>query len=524
MKLETFFEKFGLLVGAPDAVAKMRVLVLRLAVMGELVAHDDDEPVSALTEQIEKDRSSFVEKRKLSRQRIYDDVSGSESPFALPRGWAWTRLGALCRVQAGFAFSSAAFVQGDSGIPIIRIRDIANDHTQVNYVGEYREEFLINPGDYLVGMDGNFAVAKWRGPQALLNQRVSRLQWYSTKLEPKFFAVAAQHRLTELQGKKAYTTVDHLSSKQIENAVVPLPPLAEQKRIVAKVNELMVLCDRLEAQQQEREARHAALSRASLARFAEAPTPANLEFLFHNAYDISPADLRKSILSLAVQGKLISGRSNWKKTTLKKACLLITDGEHATPERTASGIPLATAKNVRDGYLDLGVTDYVAEETARKCWRRCKPRGADVLMVCVGATTGRVCLLSDPPQMVLVRSVALLRADHEVLAPAYLDLFLRSPLGQGQIWGGVKQNAQPCLYLGKMSAFEIALPTLAEQHRIVAKVDELMALVDKLEAQLGTACTTAANLLSAAVAELTRSRQPYAAADSKSAAEESAVA
>ena len=86
---------------------------------------------------------------------------------------------------------------------------------------------------------------------------------------------------------------------------VPLPPLAEQKRIVAKVDELMALCDRLEAQQQERETRHAALARASLARFADAPTPANLKFLFHKSYAIPPADLRKSILTLAVQGKLV---------------------------------------------------------------------------------------------------------------------------------------------------------------------------------------------------------------------------
>ena len=86
---------------------------------------------------------------------------------------------------------------------------------------------------------------------------------------------------------------------------IPVPPLAEQKRIVAKVDELMALCDRLEAQQQERETRHAALARASLARFADAPTPANLPFLFHPSYTIPPADFRKSILTLAVQGKLV---------------------------------------------------------------------------------------------------------------------------------------------------------------------------------------------------------------------------
>ena len=86
---------------------------------------------------------------------------------------------------------------------------------------------------------------------------------------------------------------------------VPVPPLAEQKRIVAKVDGLMVLCNRLQAQQKEREAKHAHLARAALARFAEAPTPENLRFLFHRNYDIGATELRNVILTLAVQGKLV---------------------------------------------------------------------------------------------------------------------------------------------------------------------------------------------------------------------------
>jgi type I restriction enzyme S subunit len=109
----------------------------------------------------------------------------------------------------------------------------------------------------------------------------------------------------KVKAKARGGAMPNVSLGDLRDLLVIVPPLAEQKRIVAKVNELMALCDRLEAQQQERETRHAALARASLARFADAPTPANLNLIFHSSYSIPPADLRKSILTLAVQGKLV---------------------------------------------------------------------------------------------------------------------------------------------------------------------------------------------------------------------------
>lgn len=549
MRLETFFEKFELFADAPDATAKMRILVQQLAVQGRLVAQcTEDEPADALAKTIANDRAAFVKARSLARQRVFDPITDDQCPFDLPPGWIWTRLGNICRAQAGFAFESAAFVQGDSGVPMIRIRDITSDHTQVNYLGKYREEFLVDTGDYLIGMDGNFTVAKWRGPRALLNQRVSRLQWYSTHLEPSFFAISAQHRFAELQGKKAYTTVDHLSSKQIEDAIVPLPPLTEQKRIVAKVDELMALCDRLEAQQQERQTRHTALARASLSRFAEAPTSTNLGFLFHEAYDIDPADLRKSILTLAVQGKLVPQDPNDEPAQellglvgRHRARLLASDsrrktkpcrhfssdeapydlpdtwiwtmlgeitdvGTGSTPSRTepsywaGGSIPWITSGSTSHSSISEG-DEFVTPAAVKAHRLRVYPEGT--LLVALygqGKTRGQVTTLKIAAT-INQACAAICTLDGVPQMQGYLKLLLEKQYDEMRLLAA--GGAQPNLNVRKIKEVIVPLPPLAEQRRIVAKVEQLMALVNHLETLLAESRTAAANLLEAVVSELT---------------------
>jgi type I restriction enzyme, S subunit len=549
MKLETFFEKFELFLEAPGAVEKLRELVLELAVRGKLISQNTrDEPAEKLANKISEERTSFVKTNKLIRQRTIDAVTDDEYPFALPSGWIWTRLGNLCRVQAGFAFASSGFVQSDSGLPIIRIRDIANDHTQVNYVGDYRDEFLVDAGDYVVGMDGNFRVAKWRGPRALLNQRVSRLQWYSNRLEPFFLAIATQHRLKELQGRKSYTTVDHLSSSQIENTVVPLPPIIEQKKIVAKLNELMALCDQLEAQQQKREAQRAKLTRASLARFAEEPTPANLTSLFHPSYSITPADLRKSILTLAVQGKLVPRDLNdepadnllkrsldeqrrlkridtievqplstenalgyeipesWRWQRLDN--LLIsgpTNGfspkavDYETPVRslTLSATTSGQFKGEHSKFID---TDIPANSDL---WLRdgdiLVQRGNTIDYVGVSAVyRGERNSFIYPDLMMKLRLSSAFDVDfiHIAMSHEAARDFLRSRASG-------TSGSMPKINQTTLKSLPIPIPPLSEQRRIVIKVDQLMSLVGHLEKQLVSYSTTVKKLLEAIVVELT---------------------
>ena len=320
-----------------------------------------------------------------------------------------------------------------------------------------------------------------------------------------------------------------------------LPPLPEQRRIVAKLDELMALCDRLEVARTEREATRDRLTAASLARL-NGPDPETIQADARFVLDALPAltarpdqikQLRQTILNLAVRGKLVP--QDPRDRPVKKVALNIvvklrgqlreeidapfrlpeqwawravdtladqvTDGEHATPPRIAEPqIPLVTAKNVRDGFMDFARTDWVSRGTAEKAWGRCRPSVGDLLLVCVGATTGRLTVLREPRDMVLVRSVALIRPNLEADSE-YLERAFRSPVVQQQVWASVKAAAQPCLYINRIQSLLIPLPPLAEQHRIVTKVDALMALCDRLEASLDTAGKTCRRLLDALLAE-----------------------
>lgn len=516
MRLEAFLEKFDLFADTPDAVAKMRGLILRLAMLGKLAEPQaTDGPVSQLLREVEEDRARLGLGSSAKVTSGNSEFSAHAAADEVPATWTLVSFGNIARHNAGKTL--------DKGRNRGQLRDYITTSNlywgyfqldavrQMPILDDELERCTAIKGDLLICEGGEAGrAAVWPHEREISFQNHVHRARFFAGINP-YFVQRYFEKLNatgEIDKYRKGVGISNMSGKALASIPIPLPPLAEQKRIVAKVDELMALCDRLEAQQQEREAQHAALARASLARFVEAPTPANLDFLFHKSYSIPPADLRKSILTLAVQGHLSDGANpgEWPSVTMREACLQITDGEHATPQRTSSGVPLATAKNVRDGFLDLTNTDYVAQSTADKCWKRCKPRDQDILMVCVGATTGRVCLAVNPPDMVLVRSVALLRPNVELIAPRYLDLFLRSPAGQSQVWGNVKQSAQPCLYLSKMANFVLSLPPVVEQLRIVAKVDELMTLVDALEAQLATAHKFGSRLLDAVVAELTQGR------------------
>ena len=287
MKLETFFEKFNQFADAPDSVAKMRELILTLAVQGKLVQRIKSEGIGS----------------EILKDAVVSDEPSDDLP-ELPTHWVWARLGSIAtRMDSGW--SPACFrepaAKGEWGVlkttavQTLQYQEEQNKALPPNL--EPRPEHEVMDGDILftragpMNRVGILCVARPTRNKLMISDKIIRFHLI-TGIDPDFAALSmnAGHSSSVVEGLKSGMAASqvNISQPKLRSVPIPLPPLAEQKRIVAKVDALMALCDRLEAQQQEREEQASKLARASLARFADAPTPANLPFLFHPSYAIPP--------------------------------------------------------------------------------------------------------------------------------------------------------------------------------------------------------------------------------------------
>lgn len=564
MKLETFFEKFELIAEEPNAVVKLRELIIESAIRGKLVPQAaDDEPASELLRRIEKSQAGANHK-----QAALPPV-GDDAYLELPPGWAWTRLGNTGRIFNGDSVSEsvkAELAKVKEGLPFIATKDVGYGRDALAYDNGLK----VPPGDprfkiahknaVLICAEGGSAGRKIGiaerdicfGNKLFANEVHDEIYFryiFYVYQAATFFKVFSA-RMTGIIGG--------ISRREFLLLPIPLPPLAEQKRIVAKVDELMALCDRLEAQQQERVTRHAALVRASLARFTEAPTPANLQFLFHPSYEVSPADLRKTILTLAVQGKLVPQDPNDEPV---EELLRRSLAERRQLKRTdATEVKLLTAEDalgydIPESWRWLRLEDLLVFGPTNGISPKAVDYETSVRSLTLSSTTtGRFkaehykFLTADvPPDSDLwlrdgdilvqrgntidyVGVAAVYRGEPNCFV--YPDLMMKlrvsSAFDVGYVHLAMSQEASreflrarasgtsgsmPKINQATLKILPLPIPPLAEQRRIVAKVEQLMALVDELEQQLAASRTTAEKLLTALVAELVNGKKNHASAE-----------
>ncbi len=539
-------------------IERLRALILDLAVLGKLVPQDaGDEPASELLTKLTAEKRKIVGATKKSHI-----IGDARQLFPLPKGWVWVRLGELAELITSGSRDWSKYLSND-GAKFVTMGNLSRGGYEMRLekmhfvqIGSDREgtRTSLQAGDLLISITGdvgNMALIPTGFGEAYINQHTAMIRFLPS-MQGRFVPEVLRSPLAQKQFNEPQRGVKNsFRLSDIQNIQIPLPPLAEQRRIVAKVDELMALCDALERESADAMAAHQALVEELLATLVNsadaaelAANWARLESHFDTLFttDASIEALKQTILDLAVRGKLVEqdaadeaaseflakidkakknlfltgvmkkGKAfepidvnallyaipeNWVWRRLGDVSYLVTDGEHITPKRIddPNAIPLVTAKNVRAGQMDYTITDFVSRETAEICWQRCQPQENDILLVSVGATIGRHTIVRDYREMVIVRSVTLIKADHDLIP--YLSCVIGSQMMQKQIWGGVRQSAQPCLYLNVSNALQIPIPPLAEQRRIVAKVDALMALCDALKARLADAAQTQRHLADA---------------------------
>lgn len=530
MKIETFFEKFELFADAPGAVGKMRELVLELAIQGKLIAQSsEDEPAFKQLERIAAKKSQIgrIARAKASST---NNFTPEESGTHVPNGWEKACLAELVTVLNGRAYSKDELLA--AGTPVLRVGNLFTSKQW--YYSDLRLEpdKYCDKGDLIFAWSASFGPFIWPGPKVIYHYHIWKLELHSeADLHKGFLYWFLQNKTQEIKRAGHGVSMLHMTKEKMEKLEVMVPPLAEQKRIVAKVDELMALCDRLETQQQKREARYAALTRASLARFADAPTPANLNFLIHPSYTISPVDLRKSILTLAVQGKLVPQDPNdepaevsfpklataavesdadgfpahWLRVPLGKIGEWRGGGtpSKSRPEFWKGNLPWVSPKDMKVLHIS-DAQDHISPAAVEGSSVRLIPPGS-LLMVVRGMILARAF-----PVALSMREVTI-NQDMKALLPSepktknFLLTVLRAI--EPQVLAAIEHSSHGTCKLKTefLQDVVIPMPPLAEQRRIVAKVEQLMALVDALETQLAASRATAANLLSALVAELTGS-------------------
>ena len=186
-------------------------------------------------------KSQFVE--------MFGDQTGSVDclPVSQQSKVDWARLGDVCEILNGYAFDSAQFNSEAKGLPLIRIRDVKTGATSTYTTESCPSRYVVDSGDLLIGMDGEFNLARWLSGKALLNQRVCRIRSSSDLLLDGYLEYALPVVLKEIENRTSFVTVKHLSSRKLETIAVALPPLALQQQFadfVARVDKLGFDCCR----------------------------------------------------------------------------------------------------------------------------------------------------------------------------------------------------------------------------------------------------------------------------------------
>ena len=562
MNPELLLAHFNRISDAPDAIPRFRRFILDLAVRGKLVARDPrDEPIETQLARCDETRKAIAKKDHRADADL-QTLLAAENRWVVPPYWQWR---ALADLVLFIDYRGKTPTKVEQGVRLLTAKNIKK-----GFINLSPEEFLSESnyhtwmtrglpkvGDALFTTEapmGNAAVVRLPERFALA-QRVICFRPYDA-VNPDFLVLQllADSFQAILDKTATGLTAKGIKAAKLKRLPVALPPLAEQHRIVAKINELMTLCDRLEVAKTERETRRnrlAAASHHNLKNGADAEAHRrNGHFYLNNLPKLAARPdqikmVRQTILSLALRGRLVPQDSSdepadvllhqieqhrakllnqgypnpgeartqllkqqkqflpeglrplpigWQWATLMQCSALVVDCHNKTAPYSTAGVILLRTTNIRDGRLNLNEPKFVDEQTYARWSARCQPEPGDILIT-REAPMGEVCIVPQGMRICLGQRMMLTRPVPNTLDPRFLLYSLRDPSLMDRVQDKPVGATVQHLRVGGVETLLVAIPPIEEQRRIVAKVDELMALCDRLEAQLTMAQTETSRLL-----------------------------
>ena len=350
----------------------------------------------------------------------------------------------LCNIQYGFAFDSSGFTEDSSFLPIVRIRDVKRGYSETYYTSEYPEEYVIHSGDLLVGMDGEFNIARWKSRDALLNQRVCKIS-AKKGTDEEYLRFVLSKALKEIENRTAFVTVKHLSAKALNKLELDVPSLSEQKRIS---NTLASIEDIVELRNNELKKLDDLIKARFVEMFGNETNPYNWPMI--NVEDVANVSV----------GVVI------------KPAQYYTDAEH--------GVKAFRSLNIGPMSIKDGDWVYFSHEGNDKN-AKSQLRENDLLIVRSGAP-GTACVVPKQYEGCNAIDIIIARPNTEKINPYYLCTFTNMPHGKRQIDEGTGGAAQQHFNVGKYNKLQLLLPPLELQNEFVAfitQVDKSKAAVQK---------------------------------------------
>lgn len=541
---------------SPHGIKKLRELILELAVRGKLMPQDpSDEPARALLENISKEKARLIKEGKIKKQKLLPEIGEDEKPFDLPVDWEWARLGDV----TNYGISDKAepnLVDEDTWV--LELEDVEKETSKLLQKVRFADrQFRSSKNRFY---KGDVIYGKLRpyldkviiaDEDGVCTTEMIPLKGYDN-ITPQYLRLVMKSPYFIWYANESThgMNLPRMGTDKARLALFPMVSEGEQHRIVAKVDELMALCDQLEQQQTDSNAIHRTLvetllstltTAADQTEFTEAwqHIASNFDKLF--ATEQSLDQLKQTILQLAVMGKLVLQDAKnepasvllekiakekdqlikerkikkqkplpeitdderpfelpegWKWARLHNLVFLLGDGLHGTPNYTpGTSYYFVNGNNLNNGRIEIKPsTKTVSFEEMIK---HKKDLSSNAVLVSINGTLGNVAFYNGE-KIILGKSACYFNLSEDVFK-RFIKILIESQYFMSYALRNATGTTIKNLSLKAMNGFPVPLPPLAEQHCIVAKVDELMALCDTLKTWLNHAETIQVQLADAIV-------------------------